>query len=376
MAIPAYVGLPGAGKSFTAVQNVIVPALKSGRVVVTNIPLNLDALAALGLPGRVIQREKKCPTQDWLDSPHGAVIVIDEVWNWWPAGTTADQIPATQKSFFAEHRHRVGTDGMATEIVLVTQDLSQIAAFLRQLVAETFRVTKLTAIGSKSRFRVDIYSGAVTGQTPPKGQMLRQLFGKYDPKIWALYSSHTMSKTGHAGLEEKADKRGTVFGSWTMKLAALALLLIPVAIWGINTALTSFKDQVTGKPADRRAAAAGTFQPIPGSFASIPPATAPAAQQLTPVAPPLAAPRAEKPKGPQLSGKWRIVGTISKKSGEGVALMRSATGQRRIDLTTCKKTGIDLDLKCEVDGDLVTYYSGDTGSFASAAIAPGTLAAN
>ena len=37
MAISAYIGIPGSGKSYEAVCNVIIPAFTSGRRVVTNI---------------------------------------------------------------------------------------------------------------------------------------------------------------------------------------------------------------------------------------------------------------------------------------------------------------------------------------------------
>lgn len=37
MAISAYIGIPGSGKSYEAVYNVIIPAFTSGRRVVTNI---------------------------------------------------------------------------------------------------------------------------------------------------------------------------------------------------------------------------------------------------------------------------------------------------------------------------------------------------
>lgn len=370
MSIPAYVGLPGAGKSFSTVQNVIIPALKAGRNVVTNIPLNLEVIASKGWPGKVRQLDKKCPTGDWLEAPHGSVVVIDEVWNWWPAGTTADAIPASQKSFFAEHRHRVGSDGYATEIVLVTQDLSQIAAFLRQLVAETFRVVKLTAIGSKNRFRVDVYNGAVTGQTPPKGQFIRSLFGKYDPEVYALYSSHTMSKTGVAGLEEKIDKRGTVFGSWQVKAAGAALLAIPLAIWGVVSSLQSFKDGVSKGRGSERSEPPAPVTPVPGSYRPTMPEPAP-----VPAAAVATAPEPEPPKEPQLSARWRILGVATKPDGSGIALLRSSTAARRVDLSSCKMIGSDLDLKCELDGELVTYYSGDTGGFASAAVTPTALAA-
>lgn len=374
MSITAYTGLPGAGKSYGVVQHVILPSLEAGRVVVTNIPLNLEAIKKRIPTFKLVQLEKKCPAQDWLDSPSGAVIVIDEAWNWWPAGVTADQIPVPQKTFYAEHRHKVGTDGKSTEIVLVTQDLSQICAFVRALVEETFRCVKLTSVGSTNRFRVDCYTGAVTGQTPPKASLMRQMFGKYQADIYACYQSHTQSKTGLAGMEEKADKRGTIFGSWTMKASAAAILLLPVAIYFAVHALTGFRQQVTKVPeAKRSAAPAPVTAPQPMPRPILPP---PSAIPVAADTPALLPPPDNSPKGPKLSGSWRIIGTIVRKDRTGIALLKSPTAQRRVNLTTCEHSGSDLDLKCELDGELVTYYSGDTGSFASAAVASGVVGGN
>jgi len=39
-----YCGRPGSGKSYGVVENVIVPAFKQGRDVVTNLPLVVDEL--------------------------------------------------------------------------------------------------------------------------------------------------------------------------------------------------------------------------------------------------------------------------------------------------------------------------------------------
>jgi len=38
MAIDAYTGMPGHGKSYGVVEHVIIPSLKQGRHVVTNTP--------------------------------------------------------------------------------------------------------------------------------------------------------------------------------------------------------------------------------------------------------------------------------------------------------------------------------------------------
>jgi zona occludens toxin len=232
MTISAYVGLPGHGKSYGVVQHVIYPALKSSRTVFTNIPMNNDeCLAATG--NQVVPFE----TQDILDNPNwwtevftaGSIIVIDEVWRLWPAGVQAHRARQQDKTFINEHRHMVG-DGFSTEVILVTQDLGDISTFARNKVDTTFKVVKLTKIGSKNTYRVDVYEGAVTGQSPPKAKLSRQIFGKYDPKIFKLYTSQTRGD-GTLGDESRTDDRFNVLKGLAFKVIPIAIFILAFLAW-------------------------------------------------------------------------------------------------------------------------------------------------
>ena len=214
MAISAYVGLQGHGKSYGVVANVIVPALKKGRTVFANIPMNNELCQEL-FGSQVIQYD----IQDILDNPNwwsevltpGALIIIDECWRLWPSGMKAINVKEQDKTFLAEHRHIVGEDGKSTEIFLVTQCLSQLAIFVRNLVETTFRTVKHLALGADNRYRIDVYMGPVTGPNPPIKRRVKEIQGKFDPKIFELYQSHTKSETGEAGDETRTDQRLNIF---------------------------------------------------------------------------------------------------------------------------------------------------------------------
>jgi len=102
MPINAYTGLMGSGKSYECVSSVIVPAVKEGRRVVTNVDgIDNDAIRAychekFGLPmdklGEVVHcTNNDVPKADFL--PHGEdvdtfckpgdLICIDEAWRFW-----------------------------------------------------------------------------------------------------------------------------------------------------------------------------------------------------------------------------------------------------------------------------------------------------
>ncbi len=211
MAIDAYVGKPGHGKSYGVVEHVIIPSLKQGRHVVTNIPLNLDALlmdfggTAEQLPGDWFERE------DLADLvPPGAALVLDDLWRRWPKGQKANIAPLKDKALLAEHRHRVDAKGRSMRVVMVTQDLDQLAAWACTLIETTYRMVKL----SKRVYRVDVYRGAAKGERPPKTMRTRQTAGRFKPAIYPYYQSATHSETGEVGDESSADGRGSFLRSW------------------------------------------------------------------------------------------------------------------------------------------------------------------
>ena len=212
MSIHCYVGMPGSGKSYNAVENQIIPALVAGRTVVTNIPLKFDALRARVGTGKVIE----FPLNSVMQNPEtikdyvtkGCLFVLDEAWRIWPAGQKTNDIPEVYKSLLAEHRHMVDEHGRSTQILLIVQDASNVATFARKLIESTFIHTKLSHVGAAGRFRVDIYHGPVTGTIGPKERRDREIFGTYKKDIWDLYQSHTMSDSKADGaLEAPIDKR-------------------------------------------------------------------------------------------------------------------------------------------------------------------------
>lgn len=231
MAISAYTGLPGHGKSYGVVENVIKPALEKKRQVFTNIPMiEAECLKRFNISPNQFDLQEIIDNENWWSEVFiaGSVIVIDEVWRLWPSGLKANNVRDSDKEFLAEHRHLVGDNGFSTEIVLVTQDLSQIASFARALVENTYRVIKLSKIGMDKRYRLDVYFGAITGATPPVSKRENEIHGKFSKNIYSLYKSHTKSLTGQAGNESRTDNRYKFFGGFSFKLGLIAIVISAV----------------------------------------------------------------------------------------------------------------------------------------------------
>lgn len=325
MSISAYTGLPGSGKSYEVVNSVILAAILKGRVVWTNIPCKIDGV-------RIIEGDE-AKGHWYLNAPPGSLCVVDECWRYWPAGMKADSIPEEHRSWFAEHRHRT-LDGVEADIVLVTQDLSQVARFVRDLIDQTFRMRKLNAIGLSSRYRVDAYRGAVTGQRPPESQFISGQIRKYKREGFARYRSHTQ---GEAAKAMTVDGRASA-------LRRPAIMILPLVLVGLlfaPQALRAVFGTVTGShEAEPVAVASGATDSAPE-----PPAPAP-------VAPPAPA----VPSGPVESSEWTLLGIVVRQDGTGRALLRSPTGRRVIDVRRCREA---IEWACDVDGKMVAQWTGN-----------------
>lgn len=341
MAIDAYVGKPGHGKSYGVVEHVVIPSMKQGRHIVTNIPLNSDELVR-DFGGSVAQLP-----DDWFEvqnlsdlAPNGCVLILDEVWRRWPKGQKANQANITDKSLLAEHRHRVDEAGNSMRVVLVTQDLSQIAAWACTLIETTYRVKKF----SRKVFRVDVFDGYVTGDSPPKSKLVRQTGGKFDKKVFEYYSSATQSKSGGVGDETTADGRSSVIRSWG--LWALGFVVVFGGLFAFFGLKSFFK---------------GPSKPEPVQSVNSVSAARPGAASKPELA---------------LSSDWRIQGFIHgsgrNQSGNSLVVIVNKAGKLRyMSFSSCRYYDDFQEAYCIVDGAKVTTWSSSSSSFGGALLGDG-----
>ncbi|MCW9014107.1 MAG: hypothetical protein OQL06_10015 [Gammaproteobacteria bacterium] len=252
MAINLYTGRMGGGKSYEVVANPILNAIKNGRNVATNV-------AGLNYENIVAYLTKKHPdwnpetagkittlTTDELleqgslpiyveDSPAipgkyvkpGDLLVLDEVWRIWPAGALSE-ISDEHKSFLRMHRHITRDDGLSSDIICITQHKRDVNRFVLSVVESIFKMTKLTSVGRKNSYRIDIFPG---NANPDRAAPDRRIFKNYDAEIFPLYKS--FSGGSGEGKEETIDGRTNLLaGGWMIKLGLpLAIIFIVGGIW-------------------------------------------------------------------------------------------------------------------------------------------------
>jgi len=344
MAISGFTGLPGSGKSYGVVANVILPALRMGRHVVTNIPLVLEELYKQFPLARITQFQSQdvVSPEWWIENvPPGAVAVIDECWKFWPAGKRQNDYKPVELSFFAEHRHRVDdATKKTTEIVLVTQDLSQISNCVRALVDSTSICVKMGHLGANRKYRVDIYSGAVTGAKGPKGRRINTMIGSYKKEIYCFYRSATQSES--VGDELKVDDRGTIWKHPVVRYVLPVCLvgIVVVGIWSYH----NFQSMLG--PGKKSAVDAGKppVSPLPSSSPSSP----------HPV--PSGVVNVSLPFGPVDSQKWRLAGVV--KTGDVVTVwIANNRGTRMLDPSHCDLSP-RRDPTCTLNGELIASWTG------------------
>ncbi|BEP55221.1 zonular occludens toxin domain-containing protein [Variovorax sp. V118] len=234
MAILFYEGLPRSGKSYESMSTLVIPWLLKGREVVAYIEgvetaecqqriaeasgLPLDRVQALLFPltredmrPREVQRKGKTVQIDgtWIEKTRdNALHVFDEAQNWWP-----NKIKATDEltQFVTEHGHRGIT------ILLMGQSLLDVLALWRRRVDQKFIFLKLTALGSDKRYRVAIYKGQGNGEFVKVSDKP----GKYDPKYFGTYKSHT---SADIDTDTYTDNRAVFWKGSMVKYGAVMVL--------------------------------------------------------------------------------------------------------------------------------------------------------
>ncbi|EHE1049441.1 zonular occludens toxin [Salmonella enterica subsp. enterica serovar Javiana] len=243
MAITAYIGTPGSGKSYEIVRSVIIPAICAGRRIVTNIyglsyeniieycekrKLLKDDISA----GEIIVVENKRITerdffpvkenQDKSLCQPGDLVILDECHRFFSSDRN---LSSDARIFAAEHRHYADAEtGFTCDLILVNQALSTLPRFLKERVEQTFRMKKLNALaGFGNKYRVDVFDGVKL----TKSTRITYYIESYKKEIFPLYKSHDAP----GAVEVKADNRGTVFKKSSVIFFVIFIAFTAVAIW-------------------------------------------------------------------------------------------------------------------------------------------------
>lgn len=253
MAISAYVGIPGSGKSYEVVLSVILENYIKGRRIVTNIEgisddkvrdycLTKKGAKEEDLGSLIKVTDEDCQRDDFFPykgsygstiCKAGDLICIDEVWRIFPT----NEIKENHRSFIAEHRHFTDEiTGVCCDLVVINQSVSGIPRFIKDRIETTFVMSRLVALGFKKRYRVNVYVGVKCN----KQGLVAQYQNKFNDEIFKLYKSFD----GVNGKQTVIDDRQNFFKSGTFRLMMIFIIL------AFGYSYYSLKDFISPKKQD------------------------------------------------------------------------------------------------------------------------------
>jgi hypothetical protein len=205
-------GVPGSGKSYYAVSERLLKWVRAGRRVYVFVDgFYLDRLA---LFEGVDQSELEKQITLWhsgedvkaglLQVEPGSAVLIDEVQTVFRSKDKTD--PALLR-WLETHRHR------GIDLVLMCQQYGQVTLGVNRLVEATTKFRRLDRFGLKNR-----YQASVRGN-PEELDVIRMFSGKYEPKLYAYYSSYSS-----ATVRETA-RGGSILKSPTLLVGGLGLVV-------------------------------------------------------------------------------------------------------------------------------------------------------
>jgi zona occludens toxin len=258
-------GRPGAGKSYEAVAFHVIPAVLSGRRVITNLPLNIDHFAAvygeqcreliiilLPYKGNKIRFQQLIDYADpWKheETGVGPLYVIDECHFALRRGGTHQDV----EEWYSMHRHE------NADLLLMSQSHGKIDKNILEMVQLLYRVSKKTAWGDDDHYIRKVFDGL-------KGGEMNLSTREYEPKYFPFYQSHT--KSGSSA-EAQASDVVTFWKSPIMR-GSLILLLIGFGSMGF-VAYKAFATDDVQKTVKQIAPAKPkpTYQDLSAKFDSI-----------------------------------------------------------------------------------------------------------
>jgi zona occludens toxin len=361
MPLNVYTGLMRSGKSYEVVSEVIVPAIRSGRNVVTNVDGISEEKIHVYLKGKhpddepdkygkvvhvtnaQVFDDKFFPYYDDEKNAHtdttvqpGDLVAIDEAWRFWGKGM---KIKKPHQSFVLEHGHFTHpVTNVACDIVLMIQDMGTLHTFLRNVIAFSFRTNKKVSLGLAKVYSLNMWEGKSLTKANHIGQWTR----KYNPEIFPLYSSF---KGGAQGVMVNVDKRQNVFRNWKVWLPfVLCFLVIGVAVPKVY----HFFHPVEVKPVQKSAEGAVAVAGAAGG--------ANARAQAVASSKPL------------YSDDWRICGSFYAQSKTWVVVC-NAQGVTRVESPSMFQNA-GLAQIGDIDGAKVTMWSGASAFKQSVPAAP------
>lgn len=288
-------GLPRSGKSYSAMKDFVVPALKEGRKVFSNVAgLNHAQLADLAgielsvCRGLLIQLDDSQMVTVYRHVESDSLVLLDEAQDFWPTGR--QKLSPEMTTFITRHGH------LGLDIVLMGQSVKDVHALWRRRIERKNYFLKLSALGKPNRYSVTFFNAVLRGEDVEFEQIQTMQYD-YDAAYFGAYKSHADETKNKSTLtESRAVVWNTpLFKKWIPIFAVVLVFALGYLVWFAKYGISDMgkKSQVTAKqitdgpqPSLDQLRGAGGFQPVVNGVPVAPPPVAvPVSVPVAPVMP-------------------------------------------------------------------------------------------
>lgn len=232
--IYAVCGSPGSYKSVHVLEKYIIPALKKGRAVYTNIenispihiatffdlsPIDCDNL--LHILGRVYDDDGKFHEDPnairkfYEDVPNNALIVIDEAQNYFSSRDFKEQYSKDVISYLTRHRH------YGHDVIYITQNIDSVDITFRRNTQLTYRLKRAEHIGASKLCFIFVYDRYDLERKP-----LARVTYTPNPSCFNCYSSYEASDVEEHRKTYNVILRSKGFWAFAVGMALLLFMFL------------------------------------------------------------------------------------------------------------------------------------------------------
>ena len=259
MALTLYVGPPGSGKTYEAVAAVLIPAYQAGRHIVTNIkgidpeywadnlePAKGSALGSIKVvPEDFFLVDENYPlmSKDGTNLeagaiPPGAIVCIDEAYLVFPTGRD-NGVTKRMIEYVRTHRHLVDDGGIASDIIMITQDVASLAPGVRSVSEFVVAVRNLRYASLGARYRTVTYTSAKMTAASQMGIAVK----KYKKSVFNFYKSFQFDGAAKVVLTDKSHR---LFKWWHGVALILTVALLGYGLSGVGRTYANIKGEHPG----------------------------------------------------------------------------------------------------------------------------------
>jgi len=216
-------GVPGTGKTLYCIQRYIIPELKKGGVVYTNIEGLIARRISFLFDVDIFDVESNLrqiddPQYFYKDLPKNCMIILDESQNIFSNRDWQSKHNNEAIKYLMEHRH------YGHKVVFITPSIDSLDAGMRRIVEFTYKHKSFSALGSATTVKCGIYDQCNMAKGP-----LQTITWKHDSRIYDCYSSYFSD-----GTKEQKPRVHPLRNSLLIFVTIFAIVMLSFSVYNLS----------------------------------------------------------------------------------------------------------------------------------------------